>query len=130
MPDSPWSADDLREFAAEAADFHILDDEWTARRERFLVEFERVAGPVRQRLLAKTGALTSTRGLARLAMNRLEEGSGPEHAWLLVTDDPWAYLAECVGDRAIAAYDATHEEPDAATLDGIRESSTRRALEA
>ncbi|GAA4831739.1 hypothetical protein GCM10023221_04480 [Luteimicrobium xylanilyticum] len=91
-----WDAARLRELVRRVDTSwrgeDVPDDERAAFRRQVR---DRVGPVVQARVLESVGAVVDTDGVAALADALLDDGcSEDEHRWLLVSPDPWAYLAD------------------------------------
>jgi hypothetical protein len=132
MNDAMWSDRMLRDFITRLRDrdFDAVADD--GEREDFLREAQlRLVPEVRRRILAEVGATVDSRGVAAVAFEVLEQESwGRRHTWLMVTTEPWAFLAELVADEVGKAYRASiRSRADSKKLKGIAKASTRAELE-
>lgn len=101
MSEADWSNDELRAFfsALRAGGLFdrgaAVDDEWRAAFRRQATR--RVVPAVERRLLAEVGAMLDAPGIAHVALEVAEDAAwGAEHAWLMLTADPWRHLADLV----------------------------------
>ncbi|WDH79001.1 hypothetical protein PTQ19_00730 [Microbacterium esteraromaticum] len=132
MPESLWSNDELRRFLTACRDrsiFSIGEDEIDNdgfHRQAML----RVAPAVQRRVLAEVGAVVDLKGVAAVTLEVAKDSSwDPQHTWLMVTEDPWAYLTELVATEIRTAYrKAVRRRGDEKELQGIASASSRREL--
>lgn len=136
MSEADWSNDELRTFFSALRSGGLfdrgaaVDDEWRAAFRRQAMR--RVVPAVERRLLAEVGAMLDAPGIAHVALEVAEDAAwGAEHAWLMVTADPWRHLAHLVRREIRRSYRKTvRTRRDGKALDGIEAASSRRALDA
>ncbi|WP_336644843.1 hypothetical protein [Microbacterium sp. USHLN186] len=136
MSEADWSNDQLRTFFSALRSGGLfdrgasVDDEWRAAFRRQAMR--RIVPAVERRLLAEVGAMLDAPGIAHVALEVAEDLAwGAEHAWLMVTAEPWRHLADLVRREIRRSYRKTVRiRRDAETLDGIEAASSRRALDA
>jgi len=133
MHESLWSAQRFREFLTllRGGLFGppIADEE----RDDFLRQAQvRIVADVQRRVLADVGSLVDGEGVALVAYELLEDCDfDSRRTWLLVSSDPWRYLADLVVGQVTAAYEeAVRRVGDDDELAGILSASTRPELEA
>lgn len=134
MHESLWSNDELRTFLTALRDSSCftpgteVDD---VDRGRFLRQaMLRVVPEVERRLLADVGATVDSRGIAAVTLELVEDGMwGRRHTWLMVTSEPWAFLADQVTREIRSAYRASvRVRDDQKALKGIAAVSSRAEL--
>lgn len=134
MPEHTWSNDELRTFFTALRSGSIfapsadVDD---ATRETFRAQaMRRLVPEVERRVLAEIGAVVDPRGVAAVAIEVAEDTTwGSRHTWLMVTDDPWAYLTDLVTREITKAYrGAVRRRGDEKVLKGIEAASSRREI--
>lgn len=126
-----WSDDQFRSFFAALRSDVCGSDRDDDARDHFLAQARvRIAPVVQQRLLADVGATTDPGGIARVALDVVEdEAWSRRRSWLLVTTDPWTLVADLVAREIRSSYrSATRRTGGKRDLDGIARASSRRAL--
>lgn len=134
MPERFWSNDELRTFLTALRSGGVFDrgaavDDVT--REAFRSQaMQRIVPDVTRRVLADVGAAIDPRGAAAIAIEVAEDTTwGARHTWLMVTDDPWAYLTDLVVREITKAYrGAVRRRGDGKVLDGITAASSRHEI--
>jgi hypothetical protein len=133
MHESLWSAQRFREFLTllRGGVFGqpIADEE----RDEFLSQARvRIVPDVQRRVLADVGSLVDGEGVAVVALELLEDCDfDSRRTWLLVSSDPWRYLADLVVGQVTAAYgESARRAGDDDELARILSASTRPELEA
>lgn len=136
MSEADWSNDELRTFFSALRSGGLFDrgaaadEEWRAAFHHQAMR--RIVPAVERRLLAEVGAMLDAPGIAHVALEVAEDAAwGAEHAWLMVTADPWRHLADLVRREIRRSYRKTvRTRSDGEALDGIEAASSRRALDA
>ncbi len=126
-----WSDDQFRSFFATLRSDLCGSDRDDDDRDRFLAQARvRVAPAVQQRLLADIGATTDPGGIARVALDVVEDQAwSRRRSWLLVTTDPWTLVVDLVTREIRSSYrSATRRSGGKRDLDGIARASGRLAL--
>lgn len=129
MTENLWSATDLRRFvrAVEVAwcGEDVADDVRAAFRAQVQA---RVAPVVQARLLASVGAVVDAEGVAVVADSLVDDGCcDDERRWLLVSPDPWAYLADWTASAVARAYRRADGTPRARAKELRRLEKSLRA---
>lgn len=127
MNDTSWSDDEFRSFLAalRTRDF-LSDGPDDSDRDCFVRQARRRLAPeVQRRLLADIGAVTDAAGIARAALDVLEDEMwGKRGTWLLVTSDPWRQLTDVVTRAIRTSYRAsTRRGSDARKVRAIEKAS-------
>ena len=112
MNDVRWSDAELREFIeAEShvswfSDVSDRDDVRTRFREEARAQ---IAPVVQARLLERVGVLTDPEGVAAVTLDLTLELCCKDDArrWLLVSTEPWEYLADWITSEIVGSYKAT-----------------------
>lgn len=129
MNDASWSDDEFRSFLAALRRCGLCSDgPDDTDRDSFVRQARRRLAPeVQRRILADVGAVTDAVGIARAALDVLEnELWGKRGTWLMVTADPWGQLTDLVTREVRASYRASARRgPDARVLRGIEKASAR-----
>ena len=133
MNDSLWSDDEFRSFATALYDGGLLSPLANDSEERaaFRRQAElRVAPEVQRRVLAEVGAVVDVSGIGYATLTVLEEQLYTRRrAWIMVTPDPWALLADLVARDIRSSYRATvRHRADTRTLTAIAHASTRAPI--
>lgn len=132
MPETDWSDEELRTFltAVRAMGIFGVGDEELDNDGFRRQALRRIVPLVRGRVLAEVGAVVDPQGVAAVALEVVKDSVwDPEHTWLMVTEDPWGYLAALVSDEIRRAYKkAVRRGGDRRTLEGIEEASSRPAI--
>lgn len=129
MNDAIWSDDELRSFLSSlrsCGPFSDGPDE--SDRDRFVRQARRRLAPeVQRRLLADIGAVTDATGIARAALDVLEDEMwGKRGVWLMVTADPWRQLTDVVTREIRTSYRASARRgSDSRTLRAIEKATAR-----
>lgn len=133
MHDASWTDDEFRAFITTLHSGGLLGPEPDAyERARFLREASvRLVPDVQRRVLADVGVTISPAGVASVAYDVLEGVWGKRRTWLLVTVDPWGFLADLVAREIRSAYRASaRSRRDGRELAGIAHASSRPELAA
>lgn len=134
MPEIDWTNDELRTFLTALRASGIFgtaeeepDDDGFRRQ-----ALRRIVPDIRRRVLADVGASIDPVGTAAVALELVNDTVwDAEHTWLMVTDDPWGYLADVVSAEIRRAYrKVVQPAGDAKALKGIEAASSRRGIEA
>lgn len=134
MDEHAWSNDELRTFMLALRDSATfagtpLDE---IDRERFRAQvMRRIVPLVERQVLAEVGAMLDARGIAHVAIDVLaDQAWARTGTWLMVSTDPWAFLADLVAREIRRAYKtAASVSGDAKVLTGIARVSTRVGIE-
>ncbi len=129
MNDALWSDDEFRSFLSSLRSRGFFsggpDD---VDRDRFVRQARlRLAPEVQRRLLVDIGAVTDATGIARAALDVLEDEMwGKRGTWLMVTSDPWRQLTDVVTREIRTSYRASvRRGSDARTLKAIEKATSR-----
>ncbi|WP_309129749.1 hypothetical protein [Microbacterium sp.] len=129
MPEIDWTNDELRAFLTALRNAGIFGiGEEDLDREGFRRQaLRRIVPGVQRRVLAQVGAVVDPLGVAAVALEVVNDTAWePEHTWLMVTKDPWRYLADVVSNEIRRAYrKAVRPDGDADALAGIEKASSR-----
>ena len=132
MSNALWSDDELRSFLSALRGHSIFTDPVDdAERERFIGQARlRLAPAVQRRVLAEIGAVVDADGVARAALEIIEEEVwGKRRTWMLVTPDPWGLLTEFVARGIRTSYRAClPRRNDARVLENIQAASSRTEI--
>lgn len=110
MDENRWSDRQLREFIRRISSHawwcETPDTERDAEHERFRREVRaRIVPTVQSRLLQKVGTLTDPEGISMVADELIDDGCrDDERRWLMVSPEPWDYLAAWVASDLAKAY--------------------------
>ena len=110
MDENRWSDRSLREFIRRISSHawwcDTSESERDAEHERFRREvMARIVPAVQSRLLEKVGTLTDPEGISMVASELIDDGCrDDERRWLLVSPEPWDYLAAWVASDLTKAY--------------------------
>ncbi len=123
-----WSDDEFRSFLASLRGHGYFsggpDD---TDRDSFVRQARRRLAPeVQRRLLTDVGAVTDVAGIARAALDVVEDEMwGKRGTWLLVTSDPWRQLTDVVTREIRASYRTSMRHgADARTLRKIEKATS------
>ncbi|MEJ1089057.1 hypothetical protein WDU99_12110 [Microbacterium sp. Mu-80] len=134
MPETDWTNDELRTFltALRAGGIFNVGEENLDRDGFRRQALRRIVPEVQRGVLAEVGAVVDPRGVAAVALEVVKDTAwDPEHTWLMVTEDPWGYLADVVSAEIRRAYrKAVRSAGDGKALKGIAEASSRLGIEA
>lgn len=134
MPETDWTNDELRTFLTALRATGIFGSgEEDLDRDGFRCQaLRRIVPDVQRRVLAEVGAVVDPRGVAAVVLEVVKDTAwDAEHTWLMVTEDPWGYLADVVSAEIRRAYrKAVQPTGDAKALKGIEEASSRLGIEA
>lgn len=131
MDTSLWSDDRFRDFFSALRDDPCNPSLTDEDRAQFIAQARlRLSPEVQRRLLADVGAATDADGIARVALETLEDQAwNKRRTWLLVTTEPWAILSDLVFRDIRRSYRATvRRRGTEDDLAGIARASARLAL--
>jgi hypothetical protein len=119
MGTARWSDSELREFIRRldtSAWWRLDDSAEETETARLRAEIRDRVAPVVQRLvLERVGTLVEPEGVAIVAADLIQFRDGDERRWLLVTPDPWGYLAQWIAAELASSYKDAKGTPRART---------------
>ena len=110
MDENRWSDNSLREYVRRVHNHNWFsesaDDDREVENERFRREVRlRIVGAVQARLLERVGTLSDPEGIALVAEELVDDYCREdERRWLLVSPEPWTYLADWVAAELVRSY--------------------------
>lgn len=110
MDENRWSDTALREYVRRVHNHNWFDDsvgdDREVENERFRREVRsRIVGAVQASLLERIGTLSDPEGIALVAEELVDDCCREdERRWLLVSPEPWAYLADWVSTELVRSY--------------------------
>lgn len=133
MSSTLWSNYDLRRYLMADRGFYADTSVLESQHDDFRAAARVQLAPIVQRRLLETaGVTTDPDGIAYLAFELLENHGhwSSKRNWMIMCDDPWAYLTDWVAKRARKAYTSSVKvtAPNDRALAGIAAASTRLGI--
>jgi hypothetical protein len=135
MSGDSWTDDELRRYVLHSGElFWLSPEQQEERRSAARPQVARIVPAVQKRLLQDVGATSSDDGVILLATQLIEWSRDPRKYWLILSETPWEYLEDWLGDELVAVYKRAAKarkkaKKDKKALKGIEAASSRRELE-